>query len=525
MRTARGVALPIIAAVGLFVAMLSWAFSSPVGSAPDDTYHLPTIWCSWGEHDTCTRDDEGSFQAPQTVSEVCTFQRPLVSASCEYLRSDEQVTVGHLRYVASDEQLQGNAVFHRVLRILVGTDAEQSALNMRILNVALAGVMFAWAMVVSRGGARRALALSWLVVVVPVGMFMVSSTNPSGWVVTGVGTYWAFLLTVLRSQGSSVVHRVFSVAGLLASAFIAVGARADALVFIGGSTVAVVVLAWPQIREKRGVKVGLALLAAAIVVLIAFTSVRDRLVRVIGGIGSAEGADPRLVENGLNPTVNHLVELPSYLWALIGGQAPTFGFPTAYLRGLGWLDTSIPSITGVATLVALVAVVVWGMGAYGWRKVVAVGIAFMTLCAAIVLPLEGANYGPTYVMQPRYVLPMLFVVVGLAALRPLASGRPRLVTMVVIVVLMIVANAAAQLASLHRYTNGESLPWMRLDMEPNWWWLGAPVGPTTVWFAGTVGFAVFAIAVALIARGGFHRRDRVAVQQTFQGVETDNTQV
>jgi len=90
---------------------------------------------------------------------------------------------------------------------------------------------------------------------------------------------------------------------------------------------------------------------------------------------------------------------------------------------------------------------------------------------------------------------------------------------------MTVANAAAQLASLHRYTNGESLPWMRLDMEPNWWWLDAPVGPTTVWFAGMVGFAAFAIAVALIARGGFHRRDRIAVQETFQGVETDNTRV
>jgi len=515
--------LPVIAAVGLFVALLSWAFSSPVGSAPDDSYHLPTIWCSWGETELCQRDETGSFMVPEKIAEVCFIQKPAVSASCTFLKTDEIVLSPHLEYSETDAArggaepvvLNGNAVYHRIMRTLASSNLESAALSMRVMNALLASVLFLVALYVNRGSVRRAVALSWLVAIVPVGTFFVASTNPSGWAIAGIASYWAFLLAVLRSQGSSVVHRVVSVAGLLASAFIAVGARADALVFIGGSTVAVVVLTWPQIRDKRAVKVGLALLTAAIILLIALTSVRDRLARVIGGIGSTEGADPRLVENGLNPTINHLVELPSYLWALIGGQAPTFAFPTVYLRGLGWLDTSIPSITGVATLVALVSVVVWGMGAYGWRKVVAVGIAFMTLCASIVLPLEGANYGPTYVLQPRYVLPMLFVVVGLAAIRPLASGRPRLVAMVVIAMLMIVANAAAQLASLHRYTNGESLPWMRLDMEPNWWWLGAPVGPTTVWFAGTVGFAVFAISVALIARGGSDRRDRVAVEQTL----------
>ena len=285
--------------------------------------------------------------------------------------------------------------------------------------------------------------------------------------------------------------------------------------------IAVTVLAWPRIRNKRGLKVGLALLAALIVVLLATTSMRNRVLIVLNRIGDSGSADPRLIESGLSPTLNHTLELPSYLWALIGGQAPTFAFPTAYLRGLGWLDTGVPSVVGIAVLVALVSVFAWGMGVYNSRKVGAVSISLIALIGAVLVPLESVNFGVGHSLQPRYFLPMLVVVLGLAALRPMRTGRPRLALTVLVVALMIIANATAHLASLHRYTNGESLPWMRLDMEPNWWWLGAPIGPTTVWIAGSVGFAVFACAVGLIARIGTVGRDRKAVEQTFQGVEAD----
>lgn len=500
MRWKRGATLNVFAGLGLLVALASWALSSPVGAAPDDTYHLPTIWCSWGEHETCARDAQGSFVAPETISKVCTYQRPLVSAACEYQRSQQLVTVGHLQYGGSNVQLEGNAVFHRVLRMFVGPDSERSALIMRLFNVGLAVGMFLWALMVSRGGSRRALALSWLVVIVPVGMFIVSSTNPSGWVVTGVGTYWVFLLSLCRSSGSTKARQGSALAGLVVSTAVAVGARADALALIGGSTVAVIIIAWPHIRKRRVVVAGLVFLAVALGALVATTSIRDRLLLVIQGIGDVRGADTRLVAGGLDPTLNHILELPSFVWALVGGQAPTFAFPTAYLRGLGWLDTGVPSITGLLALCSLVAVFAWGLGMYSFRKVVGLGIATLTLILSILLPLEGVDFAPTFVLQPRYVLPMLFVIVALAALRPQSSQGPRLVLVTLIVIGMVVANGAAQLASLHRYTNGESLPWMRMDMQPNWWWIDAPVGPTGLWILGVIGFTLFAVSVGLISR-------------------------
>ena len=511
MSAIRGFAFPVVAGLGLFIALLGWAFSSPVGSAPDDTYHLPTVWCSWGEHESCVRDGQGSFQAPQMVTEICTYQRPQVSAACEYLRSDEPMTVGHLQYVGSDTVLQGNDVFHRVLRVFVGPDAQQSALNMRVFNAALASLLFSAALIVSGAGARRALALSWLVASVPVGMFIMSSTNPSSWAIMGVGTYWAFLLAAVRCRTWDW-RRWTAVGGTVASAAIAVGGRTDVLVFIAGSTLAVALIAWPRIRRNKALLIGLGVLAAAVAVLIVATSVRDRILIVLRGIGSSEGADPRLVESGVNPTVNHLLELPSFLWAMVGGQPPTFGFPTAYQWGLGWLDTSVPSVTGVLMLLALGIVIAWGLGGYNVRKVLAVVMALLTLVGAILLPLEGVNYAPTFVTQPRYYLPMLFVVIATVALRPVHNSRPRLALIALLVSSVVLANAAAHLASLHRYTNGELLPWTRFDLEPSWWWLGSPVGPNVLWGVGVIGFTVFAVAVGLISRDGVGSQRGVAAK-------------
>ena len=41
------------------VAFGSWALSSAVGSAPDDDYHLTSIWCSSFAGDVCEVDPDG----------------------------------------------------------------------------------------------------------------------------------------------------------------------------------------------------------------------------------------------------------------------------------------------------------------------------------------------------------------------------------------------------------------------------------------------------------------------------------
>ncbi len=85
-------------------------------------------------------------------------------------------------------------VYYAVMRLFAGPDLQVSALVMRLVNAvlfvglatALAALLPAWR--------RGTLLWGWLVTLVPLGMFIIPSNNPSGWAVTGVGTAFLALL-------------------------------------------------------------------------------------------------------------------------------------------------------------------------------------------------------------------------------------------------------------------------------------------------------------------------------------------
>ena len=46
MNRLRRVPLLALAPVLAFIALLAWAFASPIGAGPDDDYHLVSSWCA-----------------------------------------------------------------------------------------------------------------------------------------------------------------------------------------------------------------------------------------------------------------------------------------------------------------------------------------------------------------------------------------------------------------------------------------------------------------------------------------------
>ena len=69
--------LPVaLAAISAFVALSVWAFASPPGSAPDDDFHLPAIWCSHGAVEgicdpEVAGDGYGKTPTPLSPSAIC----------------------------------------------------------------------------------------------------------------------------------------------------------------------------------------------------------------------------------------------------------------------------------------------------------------------------------------------------------------------------------------------------------------------------------------------------------------------
>ena len=85
-RSWRGLLTAVAAVVLLIVSFGSWAFSSAVGGAPDDDYHLSSIWCSSFAGDTCEVDPGGEgVYIPESLREgiYCYYHNPTQSAGCQ----------------------------------------------------------------------------------------------------------------------------------------------------------------------------------------------------------------------------------------------------------------------------------------------------------------------------------------------------------------------------------------------------------------------------------------------------------
>ncbi|MDP2014454.1 MAG: hypothetical protein Q8L05_09535, partial [Actinomycetota bacterium] len=56
--------------IAFFIMCSGWAVTSPVGSAPDDDYHLSSIWCGRGiQTGVCEQDPAypDTFKVPRNV--------------------------------------------------------------------------------------------------------------------------------------------------------------------------------------------------------------------------------------------------------------------------------------------------------------------------------------------------------------------------------------------------------------------------------------------------------------------------
>jgi len=205
---------------------------------------------------------------------------------------------------------------------------------------------------------------------------------------------------------------------------------------------------------------------------------------VVVGTSPAVGAP---VEHGLNLLVHNLLDV-SWLWtgALGSGQ-------------LGWLDTPMPTVVGAVGLFAFAAVVFFGLRAMDRRKAVSLAVVFGALVVIPVYELQRSGQRVGLNVQPRYLLPLLILLAGIAALpvigRAVSFSRAQ---RVVLIVVLAVSNAAALYANMARYVQVPPRQSADLDHFIAWWWTVIVPSPLTVWAIGAVAFAG---ALAIIVGG------------------------
>jgi hypothetical protein len=466
--------LEIVKAVFVVVAFMLaagfWAISSPPGSSPDDDFHLASIWCANNPPATginaCKSQNGERLVRADVAAVACFARKPQVSGSCTY-DENQRLTAARV----NNGTYPGG--FYRVMNLLVTTSVPRSVVLMRLLNVAIAAILVGSAIALARPGLRRAVALSWMVAFVPLTVFLVGSTNPSSWTISGVGTYWAFLIIFLESRSRR--RTALSGALCVVSAAVAAGSRADGAAYIILSTLAVGIL----VAEPRRLSRVQWALPVALIVTCAVVYLTANQSGSLSGFTVHYGS-PR---GGAQVLVSNIYGFPGYILGMFG-----IGW------GLGWFDTVIHPAAGALVWGAAFAVIVLSRFDYWSRKRMSVALVG---AAIVALPLYALQIGGDVVgqnVQPRYVLPLVICGIGLCLysredIDPWPLGSKALTMLAAAVG---IANVIALQNELRRYVSGVGSTSLDLDYRAEWWWQ-TPLSPMDTWFlGGALGFMCFA---------------------------------
>lgn len=467
------------------VGLGGWAISSPVGSDPDSDFHLASIWCTtFGEGSPCDMEERRNRKmVPSPLIEARCFSHDQnASAACQPLMTTadgRETMTNRVNIVEMNATYpSGFYLFHNQF---TGENVDASVFGMRMVNIALfvgLNVLLWWFL---PGRLKNSLAWAWMGTLIPLGAFVVTSTNPSSWALIGVGSAWLALLGYLEQDG---YRRWLLGVFFLVFVGMAAAARTDATLFaLATSAVALLVADAPIRQLVRRLWIPAVGAILAVVVLIFQRGALNVLFE--GFMRGRETVDwERLWFN--------FIEIPG-LWIGVFG-----GWPWG---ALGWLDTPMPQMVSFLSFGVFAILMALGISASTWRVRAMTFVMFAMLWVYPLFILQQADELVGLVFQSRYALPLVPVLLGIALLRP--SGHPGILPnpthRIWIVGALSLANAVALHHNIRRYVSGLDGFGFNLNVG-DWWWFGLRdswLSPMTVWFIGSLAFFGFAWAVLM----------------------------
>ncbi len=452
---------------------IGWSVSSPLASSPDDDYHLGSIWCPRPVGQSCETsvvDGAPVVKVPRAVadSSMRCFAFKTNSAGCAMGYRDDDL-------VWSTRYDDGNypTGFYRVHHLLIGQDVQTSALLMRGLNVALCVGLVTALLLLARPVQRHRLGLALLITWSPIGVYFISSNNPSSWAITGVLVYATGMYLATTSEGR---RRAGLIACAVAGALMSLASRYDASFYLFVVGVALLV----AVRWRRALWPEMVLTA-----VLGFLGVRAMVVSghtdAIPGVGSTGP------EGGfLHRLIVGIETAPKYVGGFWGlGWAP------------GWGD--VPLWARAPYILAILAaggVILLAVTSGSWRKWLGVGVMLGAIVGLPAVFYAAGVFRELEAYQARYVLPLfaplLFLLLTVDEDEPLRLTRAQTTWLGLSVV---GCHVLSHHTVLMRFVVGVTPDWvLNLDAAPQWWW-DVPVTPMTVWAVTSCAFLALTVAV------------------------------
>lgn len=531
-RLVRGV----VAVIALALVLVGWGFASPIGASPDEDFHLNSINCV-AEERTGACDPSpspGAWLVPEALAnEPCYAFDATESAACFIEALDSSPSV---------ESTRGNfagsypPVFYAVMSAFVSDDLEASVAAMRIANAVIATALMAALVALLPLRARPVVILAALTTVIPLGLFLIPSINPSSWAVVGVFTTWSALYGVFVTE--SAARRWTFVGLFIVGAVMAGGARADAAIYVVIGAGLIAIMHWGGLRPLLrplltcGVGVVLALglglsggqLSSAVQGFSSTPSVEtEPATPEVGGVdtgGAGSDAPPEpepepAPEPEPEPAPEPASAAPEsssvFLLIDIVASMPSLWAGSLGFWGLGWLDTPLPAAVPLLGLLALGIAAALGLARLRGPALVSV---LMGVTALVIIPTwtqfrSGVAVGSQ--VQPRYILPLLMIVVGIVLIvavrrRGFAISLPQATAITAIAA---VTMPLALHANIRRNVTGIDARWFDLSLNSEWWWSGLPIAPMALWLVVTLAWwALLATLWSYLAEARVHVKRR-----------------
>ena len=496
-RLVRGV----VAVIALALVLVGWGFASPIGASPDEDFHLNSI--------NCVAEDRTDACDPAPTPGAWLVPEALADKPCYAFNAGESAAcfLDALESSPSVESTRGNfagsypPIFYAVMSAFVSDDLEASVAAMRIANALIATVLVAALVALLPVRARPVILLASLTTVIPLGLFLIPSINPSSWAVIGVFTTWSALYGVFVARSAS---RRWAFVGLfIIGAVMAGGARADAAIYVVIGAGLIALMHWGGLRPLLrpllacGVGVVLALglglsggqLSSAVQGFSSTPSIEtEPATPEVGGVdtGSAESDAP------LQPVPESVPAAPEsssvFLLIDIVASMPSLWAGSLGFWGLGWLDTPLPAAVPLLGLLALGIAAALGLARLRGPALISVllGVAALVAIPTWTQFRSGVAVGSQ--VQPRYILPLLMIVIGVVLIvavrrRGFAISLPQATAITAIAA---VTMPLALHANIRRNVTGIDARWFDLSLDAEWWWSGLPLGPMALWLVVTL---------------------------------------
>ena len=457
---------------------VGWSLASPPGSAPDDNWHMPSIWCAPGaSSDVCGavegRSDLRLLPA-EVASSTCFVQDPTKSGACQYdqdgvLTLDTEVSTGNWLHSYPP-------VFYMFMHLFITDHLYSSVVLMRLANVVLTVLSVALLVLLVPSRLRSVATLPIALTTIPLGLSLLASTNPSAWAYVSAATLWVSLYASFEVLG----RRRWSLwAYALVMTVIGAGSRADSALFCVMAVGLVLLLRLPRlISDKRGLIVPL----ACAVVGGAFFLTSGQSNAVSTGFGGTPARTTSVIEL----TIANIQQLPVLWFGSLG-----FGF----MGSIGWLDTVFPPVLFFLTVAAWAGVVFAALRVQSKLKIAALVALSVAITVYPLYLLAKSRLPVGQGFQPRYVLPILVILTGVCLL-PVAGDRLRLTKLqaYVAAAALSIAQFVALYTQIRRYVTGNDKSGFDLDRGREWWW-DWPVSATAVWIVASAAFAVLGIGL------------------------------